>query len=183
MQYNEPMRQTLFLMLGFPGAGKTTTARLIHQQTDAVHVWADYERRQMFDIPTHSHAESQKLYAHLNQVVENLLAKGKSVIYDTNFNFYSDREKLRAIAAKHGAQTIVVWVTTPKQIAKQRAVHDRLTRNGYEFTLPEHDFERMSNHLEPPHDDEPHIQVEGIGVTGQTVADLLTSLAHRPFSL
>lgn len=170
---NQP---TLFLMLGFPGAGKTTTAKIIHEQTGAMHVWADHERRRIFSNPSHSPAESRKLYAYLNNVVDGLLAEGKSVIFDTNFNFYKDRQRLRRIASKHGAKTIVVWLATSKLLAKQRAVHDRSLRNGYEFVLSENDFDRMSNHLQLPHEDETVVKLNGTHVTAETVADVLRKI-------
>jgi hypothetical protein len=69
---------------------------------------------------------------------------------------------MRRLAARHDAQAVVIWITTPKEIAKQRAVHDRKLRNGYEFVFPERQFERMSNHLEPPRDSEHAIKLDGI---------------------
>jgi predicted kinase len=170
-------RQTLFLMVGYPGSGKTTASKIIHKQTSAVHLWADAERRKMFEHPTHSRRESKKLYDHLNTVTSRLLNEGKSVIFDTNFNFYKDRQCLREIATKHGAQTIVIWITTPKAVARQRAVHDRQLRNGYQFVLPEADFERMSNHLQEPRKDEYTIELAGQGITAKVVADTLSQVA------
>lgn len=151
----------LYLFVGYPGAGKTTVSQALAAQTGAVHLWADKERRNMFGTPTHSQEESKRLYTHLNDVADRLLAEGKSVIFDTNFNFYRDREHLRQIAAKHGADTAVVWITTPKEVAKQRAVHDRVLRNAYEYVLPEQEFERMSNHLEPPRKSEKILTIDG----------------------
>lgn len=167
-------QRTLYLLVGYPGSGKTTTSKLISELTGAVHIWADRERRQMFGEPTHSTDESRALYDHLNVMTDQLLASGKSVIFDTNFNFYKDRQHLRDIAAKHGAKTVVVWITTPKETAKQRAVHERTLRNFYEYILPEADFERLSNHLEPPRDDEQPIKLDGTTITKDIVINALS---------
>lgn len=166
---------TLFLMVGYPGAGKTTTSRIIHKLTGAVHLWADHERSKMFKNPTHSHEENLKLYDALNKRTQELLHEGKSVIFDTNFNFYKDRERLRKIAAKEGAKTVLVWMTTPKDVARERAVNHPLTGEHHRvfgnMTLA--DFERIAGNLEEPRPEEHPIKLKGIGLTEEAIARAL----------
>lgn len=152
----------LYLMLGYPGAGKTTVSRKIAELTGAVHLWADHERRAMFQEPTHSKAESDKLYAHLNRRTDELLSRGKSVIFDTSFNHFTDREYLRTIAAKHGARTVLLWLSTPRHTAQARAVDiAHAEHNKYEQTMSLAEFNRIADHLEPPHPPEHAIEIDG----------------------
>ncbi|HSW99438.1 MAG TPA: AAA family ATPase [Patescibacteria group bacterium] len=167
---------TLFLMVGYPGAGKTTTAKLIHELTGAIHLWADHERNHRFPNPTHNHDENLELYAALNTEARDLLRSGKSVIYDTNFNFYKDRKKLRILAAKEGVQTIVIWITTPKDLARERATvhgegHTRIWGN-----MPVERFERISGNLQLPESGEHVIELDGTDLTRETVAQALAAL-------
>lgn len=167
-------KPTLYLMLGYPGAGKTTTAKAIHRLTGAVHLWADEIRKERFGKPTHSHEENLQLYSHLNEVTDELLSTGQSVIFDTNFNFYKDRQHLRDIAAKHGAETKLVWVTTPKAIAKERATMDAHRQDTRVLgDMPVEQFERISNNLQSPQADEPFIEVDGTKVSDKYIASLL----------
>jgi predicted kinase len=156
------MKPTLFLMVGYPGAGKTTVAQIIVEQTGAEHIWADLERHKMFGRPTHAQTESQELYAELNHRAEGLLAQGKSVVFDTSFNHRRDRDLLRGIANRQGADTVVVWVTTPQEIARDRAVHAKVVRNRYEFNMTGEEWDRIAGHLEPPAKDEKVIKIDGV---------------------
>lgn len=166
----------LYLMLGYPGSGKTTTAKTIHELTGAVHLWADHERRKMFKKPAFSHQENLSLYSELNQRAEELLAEGKSVIFDTNFNFYKDRQKLRNIAASAGAESRLIWVRTPKELAKERATTDAHKQQTRVLgDMPPEQFERMAKNLQPPAPDEAYIEVDGTRVTPEYIADLLSS--------
>lgn len=151
----------LYLMVGYPGVGKTTISKLIAEHTGAVHLWADVERHKLFDTPLHSEAESRKLYDRLNQQAEQLLASGKSVVFDTSFNHYRDRDLLREIAAAKGAETLVVWVTTPEDAARDRAVHANIVRNGYDFSMTVSQFDAIAGKLEPPRPDEKTIKIDG----------------------
>jgi predicted kinase len=167
-------KPTLYLMLGYAGSGKTTVSQEIHKLTGAIHVWADHERHKMFSDVTHSHAENIKLYAHLNNQAAQLLSEGKSVIFDTNFNFYDDREHLRDIAEANNANTQLVWVQTPKALAKQRAITtDHAKRNTYDQPMPEERFNKMASHLQPPKEDESYVKIDGTNITTDSVKQIL----------
>ncbi len=157
---------TLYLMLGYPGAGKTTTSKTIHELTGAAHLWADQERHKRFQNPTYSHQENQQLYEQMNQEAHDLLASGQSVIFDTNFNYFKDREHLRMLAAQAGALTKLIWVTVPKEIAHQRATADTHKQdNGFSNNMSDEDFKRLTDNLEPPRPDEACIEIDGTKVT------------------
>lgn len=161
---------TLYLFVGYPGAGKTTVARYIAARTGAVHIWSDNERQKMFTHPTHSAAESRKLYTYLNKKTDELLAAGKSVIFDTNFNFKRDRQLMRELATKHGAQTVLIWMTTPIDIARKRAIessHGQDTRIW--GNMPAGEFDRISSHLQPPTPDEHPMTFDGSDLEIDTV--------------
>lgn len=166
-------KPTLYLMVGYPGAGKTTISRLISKRTGAIHLWADAERHKMFGKPTHSTDESVQLYEYLNHRASELLASGKSVVFDTNFNFASDREKLRDIAKQCNAQTKVIWLTTPVEVAREKAVHPPEMRNGYMIGMTEQEFDSIVNKLEPPDKDEKVIKIDRSKLDAESLLSLL----------
>ena len=167
-------KATLYLMLGYPGAGKTTTAKIIADLTGAVHLWADNERRRRYGEPTYAHEENLHLYGILNEETAQLLAQGQSVIFDTGFNYYADRQRLRRIAESHGADCLVVWLTTHKQVAKERATNNaHLQETRVLGNFKETDFERISENLEPPRPDEEYVELDGTKITPEYVTEQL----------
>lgn len=162
--------------MGYPGAGKTTVARAIASLTGAVHIWADQERHARFGRATHTPEESAELYNYLNALTDRLLAEGKSVIFDTNFNFRADRAALAAIAARSGAQTIVIWLTTPKEVAEQRALNaSHHVQNGYDEVMSPEQFEKLSDHLEEPGPDEQVVKLDGSQLSEEAIEQALRS--------
>ena len=167
-------RTILYIFVGYPGAGKTTIAKYIASQTGAVHLWADEKRHKLFKQVSYSEAESKKLYDQLNNLCASYLKNGRSVIYDTNFNFYDDRQHLRTIAEKHGAELKLIWVTTPAELARKRAVtestnsHTRIWGN-----MAKADFDRISGRLESPRPSEAAIKIDGTAIGGSDISSLL----------
>ncbi|HSX45650.1 MAG TPA: ATP-binding protein [Candidatus Saccharimonadia bacterium] len=166
-------KRTLYLFIGAPGAGKTTAAKLIAERSGAVHLWADAERHKLFPEPTHSEDESLQLYDQLNDQAASLLRAGQSVVFDTNFNFYADRQKLRQIADEAGADTLVIWMTTPREVAHERSVHTPVMRNGYMYGMTDEQFDAITSKLEEPHEDEKVIKIDGTKLDGERISSLL----------
>lgn len=164
----------LYLLIGYPGAGKSTVGRIISERTGAVHVVADYERHKMFPDPQHTEDESLELYNSLNDKTDQLLSEGKSVVFDTNFNFKHDRDHLREIAERRGADTLVIWVQVDKHLAQERAVGTHETRNGYTTVMTQERFDKIVSKLEPPFD-EKYIKIDGTNID----ADELMSLINK----
>jgi len=166
-------RPILYLFIGYPGAGKTTVATIIAEVTGATHLWADAERHKLFPKPSHSLAESNQLYKQLNKAAEYLLKQGRSVVFDTNFNFYADRQMLRQAAAQQGADTIIIWVTTPPEVAKRRSVFNHQSRNGYPMNMSEERFDAIAAKLQPPRENEKIIKISGPKLDKPTVLALI----------
>jgi predicted kinase len=165
---------TLYLMVGYPGAGKTTVAKIIHELTGAEHLWADNERHEMYGVPTYSHEENLSLYSHLNDETEQLLKNGTSVIYDTAFNFHDDRERMRQIAEQVNAQVITVWVHVDKSIALDRATDNaHLQATRILGNMPTDTFEHISGQLEEPQANENVVVLDGTKISKEYVADKL----------
>lgn len=170
------MKTTLYLMVGYPGAGKTTVANLIAKITGAEHLWTARERLSRFGTPKEQYTtdENKELYSNLNQKAKDFLESGKSVVFDTSFNYKKDRDKLRKIAHESGAETKVVWVQTPRIIAQTRATEDaHLQETRILGDMSEGNFNRLSDNLEKPSDDEKPIVIEGIDVTEDIVRNKL----------
>ena len=154
----------LYLLLGVPGAGKTTAAKLLAQLTGAVRLSSDEVRLKMFPAPTFSQEEHNQLYEALNTQADLLLRKGKSVIYDANLNRRQHRLEKYAIGRRAGAEVRLLWVQVPEGLARKRATdpsrHPLIPPNETANQM----FERIAGVIEPPQADERAVTVDGSNI-------------------
>lgn len=167
---------TLYLMLGYPGAGKTTVSDIIRDLTGAVHLNSDRFRQHMFSKPLEiTNEEHENMYKHLDYIAETILESGKSVIYDANLNKYAHRQEKYAIAKKLGVNTKLIWVKTDPEIARKRATIDAHNNpvNRPFGNMQTQTFERLVQGIEAPRDDEQAIEISGETISPENVAKAL----------
>jgi predicted kinase len=166
---------TLFLMLGYPGSGKTTTAEMISELTGAVKLSSDQIRIHMFKQPEFTQDEHDAVYGTLDYLTELLLSKGVSVIYDANLNRFKHRMDKYEICERTGAKSAVIWLRTEGALAKKRATelgHTDPARRVYGNLSPEV-FDRLARQIEPPREDERVFELDGANLTKHEVAEIL----------
>ena len=168
------MQPTLYLMLGYPGAGKTTTAEIIARLTGAVHLASDKIRLEMFPNPEFTPQEHATLYKAIDEQTEQLLQEGKSVIYDANLNRYQHRKEKYDICVQVGAKPLLVWVQADEELAKQRATQNSEDNPKRPYgNLNTQTFDRLVREIEPPRGNEPHITLDGTRITLENVKKAL----------
>jgi predicted kinase len=164
----------LYMMLGYPGAGKTTAAEIVAQQTGAVHLSSDRQRLLLFPHPKFTEEEHKILYDTLDKKTEQLLNEGKSVIYDANLNRYQHRQEKYAIAERTGAKHLLLWVQTHKLIAKRRASDESRAKLWRHDEHPEQMFDRLVEIFEEPMSDEPYLALDGTKVSEAYIRELFS---------
>lgn len=155
--------------MGFPGAGKTTVAEIIAKITGAEHLSSDKIRLELFPSPTFNDFEHDSLYKELDRRTKQMLEERKSVIYDANLNRFAHRKEKYDICEKVGATPVLIWVQTPREVAKQRALHESRARLVPDDESLESMFERISGIIEQPDSSEKPIIIEGVNVTESVV--------------
>lgn len=164
---------TLYMMMGYPGAGKTTTANVLHEITGAVHLSSDAMRSVLFPDPTFTEAEHDALYQHLDTTTTELLSAGKDVIYDANLNRLSHRQDKYEICKQTDAQAVLLWLKTPRDMAKERAAHTSRQHLWPPDTTPDQLFEHVASVLEEPAPNETFTEIDGTKVTPDYIKQTL----------
>lgn len=151
------MKQTLFVMLGYPGSGKSTFARLLAETTGAVHLNGDDMRLAMFANYKKSvdYALNLLVFGGMDYTVCEVLRRGISVIYSTNTNQARDRRHKAGLAKEFNVPVVVLWVQTPQEVAKER---EQLRGTN----IPDKAFEGLVHNLEAPGIEELYIRLNGL---------------------
>jgi predicted kinase len=163
-------KPTLHLLIGLPGSGKTTLAKILQELTDSVRVSSDDYRLLLFPKPKFTQKEHDNLYAMIDHNVEHLLQAGHSVVYDANLNRRVHREEKYALARKYEANVKLWWVQTEQELSKQRRVEE----SKHHHLVPRDEtpgemHDRISDLFEAPVEDELYVVVDGRNITEEII--------------
>lgn len=111
----------LILVIGLPGSGKSTVARLLARKLDATVLNSDLIRRELFpESRTYSSQETQAVIKETEKRTQELLQRGATVILDALFTKQRPRDEYKKLAARMGVPFALVCVSAPEALIKER---------------------------------------------------------------
>lgn len=147
----------LYLMVGLPGAGKTTYAQKLEEETGAVRFSPDEWHIFLFGDDFHQveqeihDSRHDRVEGLMWKVGQQLLRKGISVILDFGFWVEEQREEKRLEAAALGAGTKVCFLDTPlEELLRRLKARSAQNRDDVFATITEEDMRAWAALFEPP---------------------------------
>ncbi len=153
---------TVYLICGFIGAGKTTFAKKLEEETGAVRICKDeWSIRFIGNDPTiDGYAQWDRKIIDLSRDIAFQIAeKGIDVIMDEGFWEKETRDEMRKRAKAIGAKVVIYYLDTPIETIRERVLgrNDNLSKESFKI-----DKETLENYLkqwEPPTENEEFILV------------------------
>lgn len=133
----EPVAKPVFIVVsGLPGTGKSYFCRQLAQRLSVIILESDALRKALFSSPTYSLSESSRLFRACHLLIERLLKRGTSLIFDATNLSEGHREHLYAVADRLDVKLVLVRVEAPPEV-----VYDRLkARQEYSETKSDADW-------------------------------------------
>lgn len=128
----------LVLTVGLSGSGKTLVAGHLAERLGGIRVRSDVERKRLFALPPTARAvpglyapeATRRTYERLQEVADEALDAGVSIVVDAASLRRSERDAMRAVAARHRAPFTLLVCQAPLPVlqarlrARQAAGHD-----------------------------------------------------------
>lgn len=149
----------LYIISGFPFAGKSTIARtlvdkfkLVRVALDDINVELNRDKEEL------SEDDWQVTYDIYSDRISKNLRAGNSVITDTVAHTKEARDGLRRLAQANNAVAQVIFVATPLETVKQRLQKNRKTLERVD--VEDAIFDEITRNFEVPTEDEHAIWVK-----------------------
>ncbi len=143
---------TLYVLIGLPGAGKSTWARQNVDRLHAAVVGSDEVRRE-FQANGQNLLNGDQVFAEVERRARSLLRADQSVILDATHFLRKYRTYALHLADDCHARRVAIWFDVPLDLCLQRnAQRNNLTFGNEQ--VPEDVVRGMANLFQPPGQDE-----------------------------
>jgi predicted kinase len=139
----------MLLMVGLPGAGKTTRAKELAAANRALRLTPDHWMIPLFGDPMAS-GKRFALEGRLISVALQALRRGTSVVLDYGLWGRDERSALRWLAHSAGASCQVVYLPVDKDVQLARIVHRQETTPHQTFPMSEADVDAWREQFQVP---------------------------------
>jgi aminoglycoside phosphotransferase family enzyme/predicted kinase len=127
-EYTQPTQGKLILMSGVSGSGKSTTAKAIAAEQDAIYLRSDAIRKQLAGMDLMQRGGDDiytpemtiKTYARLTELGILLASKGCTVILDAKYDRISLRSQAIATAQAQNIPCEIIYCHAPVEVLQQR---------------------------------------------------------------
>lgn len=138
-QLPEPVVEPVLIVVsGLPGTGKSYFCSQLAERLPVIILESDALRRALFPSPSYSSQESSHLFRACHLLIEGLLKKGTSLIFDATNLSEHNREYLYSIAERLDVKLILVRVEAPPEVVYQRLKargEDSQGKSGADWTV------------------------------------------------
>ncbi len=140
-RYARPPRPAVVITRGLTGCGKTTATQALVEQTGAIRVRTDVERKRLFGLPAGAKSGSavggglytpeatEQTYRRARALAADIVGAGGVAIVDATFLARWQRDLLRGLAAVHGIPFVIVSFDAPEAALRGR-IEDRIRRGA-----------------------------------------------------
>lgn len=117
----EPVAKPFLIVLsGLPGTGKSYISHKLAKRLPCVIVSSDTTRKALFPSPVYDATESQRLFAALHILIEDLLSENVAILLDATNLVERHRERLYCIVDRLRLKIIILRVEAPPEIVQAR---------------------------------------------------------------
>jgi predicted kinase len=144
-----PEPANLLLMVGLPGAGKTTRAKQLAAALRALRLTPDEWMISLFD-GSQPQGKRDLLEGRLIAVALRALELGTNVVLDFGLWGRDERSALRWLATSVGASCQVIYLPIDADVQRARIAHRQATASHSTFPMAEGDIARWREQFQEP---------------------------------
>ena len=160
--YTHVTTPKLIITRGLSASGKSTVSQQLIDAMGMIRIRSDVERKRLFaaaltdktsneiNAGIYSTQASQQTYAKLAELTSQVIGAGYSVIVDAAFLKYEQREPFQQLAERLGVAYIILEITAPENVLRQRIIERRRDVSDADLVVLEH---QLAN-WQPLHQDE-----------------------------